>query len=113
MFGLFKKEISDYNSINNISLNFENDIKPVLYLINLEITNLKFTIEASNKKILTDHDILIYSQEILLSLNATLSTEFRKRILTRYINYDKQNTFFTKIIVKYIVDIALEKNKMK
>lgn len=104
--GLDKKPKLDYSS-----LDFENDLKPLKFVIELEVTNYKFRLNIDkNKKMISDYEVITESVGILVNVLATVSEDYRKNILAKYITLEKQDNFISQFIIKELINFALSKN---
>ena len=84
-----------------------NDLKPLLYVINLYIDNYKFTLELDKSKlVLNDKEILDTTQEILTQTLQTLSDNYIDNVLCLYVDKNFFVEFITNIIVKEMIQIS-------
>lgn len=104
--GLDKKPKLDYSS-----LDFEKDLKPLKFVIELEVTNYKFKLNIDkNRKMISDFEVITESVGILANVLTTISEDYRKTILAKYITLEKQNDFISQFIIKELINFALSKN---
>jgi len=101
----------DKVQLNYTTLDFENDLKPLKFIIDLEITNYKFKLNIDkNRKFISDFEVITSSTEILTKVLDTISKEYRNLVLQKYISLEKQEDFISQFIIKELINIALSKN---
>jgi hypothetical protein len=113
MFSVFRKKPKPVQLAFNVAsnkVNFKNDFECLFSIISTFIDNEKFKISISQKKILSDNDLLEISEVITNNIVLTLSESY-KAVLTRYIAEDELVNFITEIVVRNVVQLALEINK--
>lgn len=91
-------------------VDFKSDFECLFSVISTYIENERFKITISQKKILSDSDLLEIAQVITEKTVTTISPEYRK-VICAYISSDSLVEFISEIVVRNVVQLGLDINR--
>ena len=90
--------------------NFKQDMECLFSVIATFIDNERYKITISQKKVLSDSDLLEIANAVTLRTVQTLSDDY-KELISRYVSKNEVITFISEVVVRNVVQLGIEVNK--
>lgn len=116
MTSLFKKILSVFRrkpakpQVGFAPANFKQDTECLFSVVSTFIENERFKITISQKKVLSDSDLLEIAEAVTLRTVQTLSDPY-KRLLQTYFSEEEMVSFISEIVVRNVVQLGLDINR--
>jgi hypothetical protein len=108
IFSVFRRKPAPPPSL--IAVNFEKDMECLFSIISTYIENERFKITISQKKVLSDSDLLEVCNSVTAKTVTVISDDY-KRVLAKYFREEEMIEFISEIVVRNVVQLGLEINR--